>query len=239
LSTTGENIELAEQYDAYYPSNLVREKLPEAIQDGWPRDRFQAIVAFAGKGESVLDVGCGNAVLLYQLRQRFSRLVGLEYSGHRLDQAKLNMVGLPFTAVQGSAESMPSIPDNSIECIITADTIEHIPDVFAAAGELFRVLKPGGRMVMNTPNIASARRRLRLLMGRFPSTSQPNEGFGNEVLFDGGHLHYFTFRSLSMLLERAGFTIEQRVGYGSFGKLHDLYAPLLSGGVQLIARKPS
>jgi hypothetical protein len=102
---------------------------------------------------------------------------------------------------------------------------------------MFRVLAPGGRLVINTPNIAFVKKRALLLLGRFPATSQPNEGLGSDILFDGGHLHYFTFRSLSLLLERAGFHIERRVGYGAWGRVHDWHAPLLSGGVQLVARK--
>jgi len=101
------------------------------------------------------------------------------------------------------------------------------------------VLRPGGTLVINTPNIAFLKKRILLLMGRFPSTSQPNEGLGSDILFDGGHLHYFTFRSLSLLLERAGFAVEQSIGFGKLGRLHNVYPPLLSGGVQLVARKPA
>ena len=69
-------------------------------------------------------------------------------------------------------------------------------------------------------------------------TSQSNGGFGCDVLFDGGHLRYFTFRSLSILLTRAGFEIEKRVGYGKLCRFHHLYPPLLGGGAKLAARKP-
>ncbi len=89
---------------------------------------------------------------------------------------------------------MTEIASNSIDCVVCVDTIEHVPDVYAAAAELRRVPKPGGRLVINTPNVAFGKRRLLSLLGRFPSTSQPNEGLGSDVLFDGGHLHYFTYR---------------------------------------------
>jgi SAM-dependent methyltransferase len=232
------SMSLSERYDTFYKSSLVRETFADITLAGWPLNRVEAILAFAGKGESVLDVGCGSGHLLYQLRHRFTRLVGLEFSGHRLEQAKINLAGLPFVAIQGSAEAMTEIASDSIECVVSADTIEHVPDVYLAAAELFRVLRPGGRLIINTPNIAFVKKRALLLLGRFPSTSQPNEGFGSDVLFDGGHLHYFTFRSLSLLLQRAGFKIDKCVGYGKLGRLHHLYPPLLSGGVQLIARKP-
>lgn len=229
---------LSERYDVFYRSSLEREALPEVELHGWPRDRVQAIMAFAGRGDAVLDVGCGNGHLLYQLRERFRRLVGLEYSAVRLAQASINLAGLPFEGLQGSAESMHDVASDSIDCLVSADTIEHIPDVYLAAAEMYRVLRPGGLLVINTPNIAFIKKRMQLLLGRFPSTSQPNEGFGSDVLFDGGHLHYFTFRSLRLLLERAGFGVEQAVGYGRFQRVHHLYPPLLSGGAQLVARKP-
>jgi SAM-dependent methyltransferase len=228
---------LSERYDAFYRSELTAETFVDLTVDGWPRDRVQAIICHAGSGDSVLDVGCGNGHLLYQLRKRFSRLVGIEYSGHRLEQASVNLAGLHFEGHVGSAEDMHDIATASVSCVVSADTIEHVPDVYVAADELMRVLVPGGLLVINTPNIAFVKKRALLLMGRFPSTSQPNEGLGSDILFDGGHLHYFTFRSLTLLLERAGFRIEGALGYGRFGRLHDLYPPLLSGGVQLMARK--
>ena len=133
---------------------------------------------------------------------------------------------------------MIQIESESIDRIISADTIEHIPDVYVAVAEMFRVLKPGGYLVINTPNIAFIKKRLLLLLGRFPSTSQANEGIGSDILFDGGHLHYFTFRSLRILLEKAGFEMTKKIGYGKLGKIHDIYPSLLSGGVQWVARKP-
>ena len=228
---------LQAKYDEFYQGTAIA---PQELRlSGWPRDRFQAVVAVPIQGESILDIGCGDGKLLFQFRNRFKRLVGLEYSASRLEAAKVNLRDFDFVPVCGSAESMTDIATGSIDCIVTADVIEHIPDVYLAADEMLRVLKPGGVLVINTPNIAFAIKRLRLLIGRFPSTSQPNEGLGSDVMFDGGHLHYFTFRSLALLLQRSGFEIERRMGFGRLGKLHDLLPSLLSVGVQLVARKPA
>jgi SAM-dependent methyltransferase len=228
---------LAERYDCFYAEDLKPEDMRDIARRAWPRDRVEAIVAYAGEGASILDVGCGNGHLLFQLRHKFTELHGLEYSGARLRQAQANLAEWSFHGLHGSAEDMHVYPDNTFDCLVSADTIEHIPDVYRAAKECYRVLKPGGRLVMNTPNIAFVKKRLLLLVGRFPSTSQANEGFGSDVLFDGGHLHYFSFRSLGLLLTRAGFVLERRVGYGALGRLHNLYPPLLSGGAQWVARR--
>lgn len=228
---------LDKKYDTFYAVGQ-HHALADVTLRGWPRGRVEAIMSVPVNGETLLDIGCGDGSLLYQFRNRFSELIGVEYSASRLDAARSNLRKCRFRGLQCSAESMPAIASSSVDCIVSADVIEHIPDVYAAMDEMFRVLKPGGFLVVNTPNIAFAKKRLRLLLGRFPSTSQPNEGLGSDVLFDGGHLHYFSFRSLAGLMTRSRFVIERQVGFGPLGRVHDVWRTLTSVGAQVIARKP-
>lgn len=230
---------LSNKYDQFYKTDGQAHLISDCPIRKWPRNRVEAIVAVEGTGESIIDIGCGDGSLLYQYRNRYSQLIGLEFSAERLRQAEANLARLKFTPVQGSAENMIQLADNSVDRIITADVIEHIPDVYAASHEMFRVLKPGGWLVINTPNIAFIKKRVVLALGRFPSTSQPNEGLGSDVLFDGGHLHYFTYRSLRLVLERAGFEMVRPMGFGRFGIFHSLWPSLTSGGVQWVAKKPA
>lgn len=225
------------KYDRFYDSPLQKEDLRDVCIRGWPKNRIEAVVAVGGQGETILDIGCGSGHLLYQFRLRFKRLVGLEYSSHRLEQAKINLEDFCFIPIHGTAEDLSPLESNSVDQIVSADTIEHIPDIYRAIQELHRVLRPGGVLVVNTPNIAFVKKRVLLMFGRFPSTSQPNEGLGSDILFDGGHLHYFTFRSLRMLLEKFGFRMVRKIGYGNYGAVHNLCPSLLSGGVQWVATK--
>lgn len=229
---------LSDKYDKFYKTDGKVYDIADFAVRRWPRNRAEAIVAVEDAGDTIMDIGCGDGSLLWQFRNRYRYLIGLEYSAERLRQAEANLSGLNFTPVQGSAEDMAALADNSVDRIVTADVIEHIPDVYAASHEMLRVLKPGGWLVVNTPNIAFVKKRVMLLLGRFPSTSQPNEGLGSDVLFDGGHLHYFTFRSLRLVLERAGFSMVRSMGFGKFGAFHSMWPSLTSVGVQWIARKP-
>lgn len=227
------------KYDTFYSADAARVAHADVVLQGWPRNRMEAILHLPLRGDTILDVGCGDGLLLYQFRSRFRRLIGLEYSAKRLEAARLQMQGQSFEGLCGSAETMPQLASNSVDVIVSADVIEHIPDVYLAADEMFRVLRPGGLLAINTPNIAFLKKRLRLVVGRFPATSQSNEGLGSDVLFDGGHLHYFTYRSLALVLQRSGFVIQERQGFGPLGRLHNIWPALLSVGVQLIACKPA
>ncbi len=228
---------MKDKYDQFYRLSLEKEELKDVSLGGWPKNRIEAIVAVKGEGETILDIGCGSGHLLYQFRHHFKKLIGLEYSQHRLAHAEINLEEFCFLPIQGTAEDLSALASNSVDHVVSADTIEHIPDVYKAAEEMYRVLKPGGVLVINTPNIAFLKKRVLLMAGRFPSTSQTNEGLGSNILFDGGHLHYFTFRSLRLLLEKFGFKMVKKVGYGRFGAMHNVCPSLLSGGVQWIATK--
>jgi ubiquinone/menaquinone biosynthesis C-methylase UbiE len=228
---------MKDKYDQFYHLSLEKEDLRDISLGRWPKNRIEAIMAVKGEGETILDVGCGSGYLLYQFRHRFKKLIGLEYSQHRLAHAEINLEDFSFMPIQGTVEDLSAVASNSIDHLVSADTIEHIPDVYKAAEEMYRVLKPGGLLVINTPNIAFLKKRVLLMAGRFPSTSQTNEGLGSDILFDGGHLHYFTFRSLRLLLEKFGFKMVKKVGYGRFGLVHNFWPSLLSGGVQWVATK--
>lgn len=99
--------------------------------------------------------------------------------------------------------------------------VEHLVDPVGALLTVRRQIAPGGYLLLTTPNIAKWTRRIKLLCGRFPSTASVDEGLLQydgvtpTVLHDEGHLHYFTYRSLArILLERAGFSRVERLGYG-------------------------
>src|SRR5215207_322215 len=105
---------------------------------------------------------------------------------------------------------------------------------------MVRITSPNGRLVVSTPNVARIRLRLNLLRGRFPSTSDSNQGLDTEPvdgLLDGGHFHYFTYSMLEHLLKQAGCRTIERYGIGRLGWLYNIYPPLLSGSVTLVARK--
>jgi SAM-dependent methyltransferase len=170
-------------------------------------------------------------------------LYGVELSSLRAE--KINLIAkdndLNLQVINGNIETGLDFSDGFFDTILWADVIEHVVDIWAAMTEITRLLTVRGRLITCTPNIAEWRRRLILLSGRFPSTSGTNEGLDvrpNE-LFDGGHLHYFTFSSLTKLYKRYGIEPVDYLGFGKLGVVHNLYPPLLSSAVCIAGIKTS
>jgi SAM-dependent methyltransferase len=228
----------AERYSAVYrgePSGRV-----DVVPRGWPRSRIEACRRWAGTGRRVLDIGCGNGALLYNLRDRFAELHGIDLAEARVAHARSALAGLAARVTPGNVEEGAPFPDEHFTLVVCADVLEHVVDVWAAVAEMRRILERGGRLLLTTPNVASLRRRATLLAGRFPSTSAPDQRLGlrtPEEMLDGGHLHYFTFSMLDRILARCSFGNIEHHGFGRLGRLHDLAPSLLSSSCLVLARK--
>jgi SAM-dependent methyltransferase len=97
----------------------------------------------------LLDVGCGNGAFL-----RVARALGYQAEGVEIDAvaaARARQAG--FTVHAGSLADMPERPGH-YEQITLNHVIEHLHDPLAALQGLQRALKPGGRVWLQTPNLA-------------------------------------------------------------------------------------
>jgi SAM-dependent methyltransferase len=90
-------------------------------------------------------------------------------------------------------------PAGSFNVVLASHLIEHLNDPAGFVAEVYRILAPGGRFLVTTPNIAGFQARL----------------FGSRwrsAIFD--HLYLFSAKTLSRLLEEKGFTLERILTWG-------------------------
>ena len=108
-------------------------------------------------GESVLDIGCGNARDIARIAKYGGQVVGVDISAGMVAAAgqELDRMGVSGITLQvGDATSL-DFPDASFDKILCSEVIEHIPDASQALREMWRVLRPEGSLVLSTPNKGS------------------------------------------------------------------------------------
>ncbi len=199
---------------------------------GSGRARLQARMLVEGalgahRALRAVDVGCGTGTWTALAADVATRagidltIIGLDWSVAALRQAK----GHGLEVVRGSVEH-PGLPlgTATVDIVIISELIEHLVDTDTALSEVRRVLVPGGRILLSTPNLAAWYNRGLLFFGVQPIFTEVSlQGIygrpGHEVV---GHLRVFTRRALAALLRAHGFVDVTITG----APYHDVPKPL-------------
>lgn len=113
-------------------------------------------------GEILLDVGCGTGGLWPFVRGRFRRCLGVDAVRYEELPDEIE-----FRRIDLDAGCVP-LPDAGADVVVSVETIEHLENPRAFMRELVRVAKPGGHVVITTPNQLSLLSLLTLVVkGRF------------------------------------------------------------------------
>ena len=216
---------LKEHYDHKYSHESMGKSIEPITTTKMPTSRFEAVVKFFPqyfRDGDVLEIGAGNgnvAKTLLASDMKISNYILSDMSAVRVEGIRRNLDDIRVKTMEIDAEEISRSRLDSYDAVIMIALIEHLVDPLRAMQEIRKIIKPGGFIYIDTPNIAKYTRRIKLLFGRFPSTASMNEGlttFSGEPadLYDEGHLHYFTYRSLSLMLtERCGFSRVIKLGY--------------------------
>jgi SAM-dependent methyltransferase len=123
--------------------------VPSLVWRAGQERRLQMIARWSKLDEAqVLIAGCGIGTYATQIRERYTPYVeAFDIEAERVKQTQLKT----SHAVVAAAEHLP-YPTNHFETILSHEVLEHVSDDRAAASEMVRTLKPGGRIVIFVPN---------------------------------------------------------------------------------------
>jgi 2-polyprenyl-3-methyl-5-hydroxy-6-metoxy-1,4-benzoquinol methylase len=193
------------------PSRSDHEELWRRLPAGLEPADFALRAAFLGErlsgGERVLDVGCGEAAFAAPIGSAGASYVGVDVAEEPLRRARERDPALDLRLVDG--EAAWDLGDASFDVVWAGEVLEHVADTAAFLSELRRVLRPAGRLLISTP----AHDRARMLWLAVSARARAAH-------FDprGGHLRFYTRRSLSELLTDFRFErIEVRAAGGPPG----------------------
>lgn len=193
------------------------------------------------------DIGCrdGREAAHYKEVAAAAEVHGFEIAPGPLEvAAKRGVVGHVWV----SGESACPVEDGFFDAIVAGDVIEHLFDTDAFLSELARVLRPGGRLIVTTPNLAWWWSRLRMLGGKPPA------GIGgasflhaSDKAVDRKHLRVLPVEEWIHLYKVHGFQVERVAGFNypkllrsPLWRLDDLLTrrPTLAHSLLFMLKKP-
>lgn len=174
-----------------------------------------------GEPGTILDVGCGTGRFLELAQEKGWRTLGLELSEGIAENTAQRLGSQVYV---GSILDV-ALPDHYVDAVTLFDVIEHLEDPVRALQVCHRALKPGGAIVLTTPNFNGLGRRL---VGESAFGIWPDE-----------HLLYFQPSTLRRALRAAGFDRIQLLTREVFVENASMFISRLRGRRETISRMPT
>jgi ubiquinone/menaquinone biosynthesis C-methylase UbiE len=172
-------------------------KLYTHIDLNWYKKALDSFCRLLGNACQILDVGCGIGITTDFLRRRYRNTIGIDYSLEFCKMAReKNERG--SLVINADAAALP-IRDRSIDGIFSFGAIEHMHDVRASLGEMDRVLKRDGVILIHMPDLLTPLRPLKAILSR-EELKYPKPESGNNCV----HSFYLILRDVFFLLRKWG-----------------------------------
>jgi SAM-dependent methyltransferase len=185
------------------------------------RGDAEMIGRFLRGDDSVLDIGCGIGRVEKYLAPRVREMWAVDVSGEMIARAKRRLAGLPNVRLRevGNAEFLSSFEPDRFDLVFSFLVLQHLAreDAFLYLRDAFRVLKPGGTLLTQFPNLLSASYTRAFVEQAESSPRSP------------GRVRTYTEPEVRHILEMAGYEVFE-LWYGGHGEPAEIYVAARKNG---------
>lgn len=157
-------------------------------------------------GTRVLDVGCGNGFTAGEFLSRGCQVVGLDLSESGIQLARKTYPTARFEVLAADEQVLAQLGEKPFDIVVSTEVVEHLYSPREYARGCFAALRPGGRFICTTPYHGYFKNLALAVTNKWDSHLSP--------LWDGGHIKFWSRRTLGQLLLDTGFVNLQFRGAG-------------------------
>lgn len=103
------------------------------------------------QGKDVLEIGCGTCYGMGTILSGYNKIIGMDISLDALKYGNKTYKKKHLKLLQANCEALP-FPNGSFDLVVSFEVIEHLADPKAYLGEISRILKKDGHLILSTPN---------------------------------------------------------------------------------------
>ena len=210
--------ELIELQQTLYTSRNPTRRWLHCTRRDWIIDALRRTVG--DRHRRAIEVGPGSGIYVPILAQLYDEVVALD-----IEQVYLNHVshltGIHQNLVLKIDDiTASSLPSETFDLVLCTEVVEHIPDSLSALREMHRLLRPGGTLVLSTPQRYSPL-EVTAKIAFLPGVINLVRFIYQEPILETGHINLMTAGQVTRQLEQAGFHIQESYKSG-------MYIPLVA-----------
>jgi len=196
----------------------LNERAQSILDDHGAQDRARLRVLIGWlkgtkKNSAILDLGCAAGAVGAMFKSMGHKVYGTDIAPgkHYITDTKINYLDCYDRVLQHDANKKMPFRSGMFDVVWAGEFIEHICNTTLFLRECWRVLKPGGKLILTAPNINSFANRVAVVTGRYPwyvSASDCGISYGDVP----EHVRTYNKKILAAVVERENFIVEEISG---------------------------